>query len=35
MNETKKETSGSIWVWVFVIGAAVLLVVGFVTFLKP
>jgi hypothetical protein len=35
MEETKKETGGSIWVWVAVIGVALLLIVGFVTLLKP
>ncbi len=35
MDETKKGTSGSVWVWIAVIGAALLLIVGFVTFLKP
>jgi len=33
--EDKKEAGGSIWVWVIIIGVAVLLVVGFITFLKP
>ena len=35
MDEAKKEAGGSIWVWVAVIGAALLLIVGFVTLLKP
>ena len=33
--EGKKEAGVSIWVWVIVIGVAALLVVGFITFLKP
>ncbi len=35
MNETKKGTSASVCVWIAVIGAALLLIVGFVTLLKP
>jgi len=33
--EEKKEAGSSIWIWVFIIGAAVLLVAGFVILLKP
>jgi len=33
--EDKKEAGPSIWVWVIVIGGAVLLVAGFIFFLKP
>jgi hypothetical protein len=35
MEEAKKESGGSILVWVVVIGVAVLLIVGFVLLLKP
>ncbi len=33
--EDKKESNVSIWVWVIIVGVAVLLIVGFMTFLKP
>ena len=31
----KKESNASIWVWVIIVIVAVLLIVGFITFLKP
>jgi flagellar basal body-associated protein FliL len=33
--EDKKESNVSIWVWVIIVVVAVLLIVGFITFLKP
>ena len=33
--EDKKESNISIWVWVIIVVVAVLLIVGFITFLKP
>jgi hypothetical protein len=33
--EDKKESNVSIWVWVIIVIVAVLLIVGFITFLKP
>ena len=33
--EDNKEGNVSIWVWVIIVGVAALLIVGFITFLKP
>jgi len=33
--EEKKESGASIWLWVILIAVALLLILGFVTFLKP
>jgi len=33
--EDKKESNISMWVWVIIVAVAALLIVGFITFLKP